>query len=355
MILFYILLIVIFIVYHSYRWIKLEPNPKTMPTKWRPTSDSPMASFLVPVWNGAHDVPNFVSAYNSLSYPSKELILCAGGTDDSLEVAKSYKAKDIIVIEQLAGEGKQKALEKSLLVSSGEIIYLTDIDCVPDDDVVFTLLEPLITNIAKVVTGPSQPLKTQLENQLVCTHWAAEQINQAANLTTTEGILGRNAALWRHILEETKAFTVKAPSGTDYTLAKELIKAGYALHFVPGAPIFSNYPDNILLYSRKQARWVRNVFVLGKRYNVFLEVRSTIITLMLPFVLATVFIIGIFFSKTVLLIGILLVTHALVNKAWYLRKSGQPVTIYGIIQHFVANLIASWRATWQIVTGNIVW
>lgn len=61
----------------------------------------PKVSFLVPAWNESKNIVPFISSYTNLKYPNKELVLCAGGQDDTYAQAMAYCGPDIKVIERL--------------------------------------------------------------------------------------------------------------------------------------------------------------------------------------------------------------------------------------------------------------
>ncbi len=242
-------------------------------------------SVLVPGWKAANDLPPFMEAFRALTHPNLQLVLCVGGPDGSLELARRL-APDHVVLEQRPGEGKQKALERSLEESDGDVILLTDIDCRLTDDVVQALLGTLHASGGAAVTGASMPLRAQLSIPLVRSHYATEVATLPGRAEPVDGLLGRSAAVRRDALKGTRAFSVPAPSGTDYTLAKVLAQAGHRITFAPGPRIESEYPDTVRVYAHKQARWLRNAYLLGRRYGAEQEVRAVQRTLAVPFVLS---------------------------------------------------------------------
>lgn len=350
-----LILLMAFFGYHTYRWFKAKPFQQVECALWQLPQDAPKVSFLVPAWNAAKDIPEFVNSYAALGYPNKELILCAGGMDGSLEIAKAFESKDTKVIEQRPGQGKQRGLQESFPFSRGAIIYLTDIDCRPTDTVIHNLLTPLIQGKAQVVTGASRPLDEQLNIPFVRVQWAVEQVSQLHQLSETTGILGRNAALSREAIKATHAFAEPAPSGTDYTLAKEVLKVGYRILFVPGSPMPSEYPAQIDIYIKKQARWIRNVFILGKKYGAANEVRAVLTTLMLPIALLgglALWGVGI---KVAGILSLLFILHAVFNRIHYLRYTGLKPQLIGSVMHFIASQMAALKAGWQILRRQVTW
>src|SRR5579859_460989 len=89
----------------------------------------PRISVLVAAWNEAAMIEAHLHSFQALSYPDIELILCAGGSDDTLRRARQAAGRAVHILEQQAGEGKQQALARCAALASGEIIYLTDADC----------------------------------------------------------------------------------------------------------------------------------------------------------------------------------------------------------------------------------
>jgi cellulose synthase/poly-beta-1,6-N-acetylglucosamine synthase-like glycosyltransferase len=90
---------------------------------------TPRVSFLVPAWNEAQHIQACLGSILALRYPEKELVVCAGGEDGSYTLAKRFEGPEVIVLKQQPGEGKQCALRRCFANSTGEIIFLTDADC----------------------------------------------------------------------------------------------------------------------------------------------------------------------------------------------------------------------------------
>ena len=189
----------------------------------------PLVSFLVPAWNEAPNVEQCIRSILCLRYPNKELILCAGGKDGTLAVCCRFAGEGVIVLEQRPGEGKQVALRRCFEYSSGEIIFMTDADCVVDDDCVEATLAPLLLEDESAVTGYWQPLDTLRSNPFVVYQWANHLRYQAGKPAYAEALDGRNSAVRREVLVVGGAFRNEAATGTDYVLSQKLKAAGYRI------------------------------------------------------------------------------------------------------------------------------
>ncbi|PJF38430.1 MAG: family 2 glycosyl transferase, partial [Phototrophicales bacterium] len=192
------------------------------------------------------------------------LILCAGGYDRTFDIASQYHdGKAIIVIEQVAGEGKQAALRKCLPRATGEIIYLTDSDCLLNDDAFIRLIAPIVKGEYEAVNGTSHPLKTQQNNAFVMYQWTVDHYAHARAPEHSSGLLGRNCAVSAQALRQTGGFDEEAKSGTDYTLARQLIDNGYTIYNEKYSSVETEYPSSLRSYYYKRTRWLRNTIVLG--------------------------------------------------------------------------------------------
>lgn len=239
----------------------------------------PLVSLLVPAWNEAQHIEKHIESFLALDYANKELVLCAGGSDGTYLLAKRYAGAGVKVIEQVAGEGKQGALRRCLEAATGEIIYLTDADCLLDNETFMGTIAPLIAGKAAVTTGTSRPLEHQVANRLVEYQWYRDVYWQLYQDSEAEGLLGRNCALRRRVLEELAAFEAKVPTGTDYYLGSLLQEAGISIRRVPTA-VQSEYPETSRAYINMWRRWIKNVLIIGPRFGRSGEVRRTLIGVM---------------------------------------------------------------------------
>lgn len=243
---------------------------------------APRVSILVAAWNEAHLIGRHIESVLALRYPAVEYVLCAGGTDDTYELAKRYERPGVVVIEQRHGEGKQAALRRCLRRATGEIIFLTDADCLPDDQSVERTLGPILEGAAEATTGGSRPLPEQAcphrQNILVAYRSAVDTYRSARAPSESAGLLGRNAALTRRALERAGGFDAEVASGTDYHLAKRLLKTGVRIRQVPGSEMATHYPEGLRGYVRQQRRWLRNVVLLSYQFRAYRDLAMALRT-----------------------------------------------------------------------------
>lgn len=243
-----------------------QPEPEPLPPPDSGT-DLPPVSVLVAAWNEGDMIEGHIESFLRLRYPHKELVLCAGGDDGTYDLAEAYAADGMIVIRQEAGEGKQRALRRCLDRATGEIIFLTDADCLLADNPFERTLEPILQGCEYVTTGDHRPLDRQLTNSLAVYQWFVNRYLAAQAVDHIGGLKGANCAIHRDALERVGAFRDDVPIGTDYHLAKKLLDAGYRIRYVHDSEVQTEYPDDIIGYRSEHSRWTRNIIGHSLRFK----------------------------------------------------------------------------------------
>ncbi len=235
----------------------------------------PKVSVLVAAWNEAEIIQEHIASFLTLRYFPKELVLCAGGDDGTFGLAYPYTGEQVTVIKQSLGEGKQKALRKTLVLADGEIILLTDADCLFADESFEKVLAPVVNEGEVVATGTIQPLSQQRSSPFVLHRWFNEiwtMAHTSRRRKYVTGVMGANTAIRRDVLEKVGGFEMDVPSGTDYHLAKVLLERGYRIRYVPESAVYTLYTDSLASYCHQQSRWLRNVVMHGLRFGAYDEV-----------------------------------------------------------------------------------
>lgn len=236
----------------------------------------PKVSILVAAWNEEHLIERHIQSLLDLRYPNKEIIICAGGDDNTEVLARKIVGKKGFVFRQFRHEGKQKALKKCFEQSIGEIIYLTDADTIIDDFSFESLLSVIIAEKEQVATGRYSPLKGQTEKPFVLMQWYQDHYQRTKSPKYIEGLIGRNAILTRGLLESTGGFSSNAPIGTDFYLAKQITQLGNKIRYVHFSNVETEFAESLVHYLKQQSRWLRNIIQHGLRFRAKHQVRYTI-------------------------------------------------------------------------------
>lgn len=255
---------------HYLQWLKDRRRVgeyQREPADFTSSEKAPLVSVLVPAWNEAGRLQACIDSILGLRYSNKEVILCAGGCDSTREIASKYANTGVVVLEQRPGEGKQVALQRCFERSSGEIIFLTDADCILDDQCFEATLGPVIAGQEEVCTGSWKPVDSQWRNPLVQFQWAHHLYRELALPAYVDSLDGRNVAIRRRALQRVGAFLTFAPTGTDFVLSTQLLQAGYRIRFMGRSRVCTWYPETARPYWKQASRWFRNRLTLGFRYH----------------------------------------------------------------------------------------
>ena len=246
-----------------------EPEPVEL-------AATPRVSVLVAAWNEADMIEGHIKSFLALRYPNKELILCAGGSDGTYALARRYAGERVTVLEQQTAEGKQAALRRCLERAMGEIIFLADADSLLDDQPFERVLAPLIDGGEEAATGRFAPLRRQRGNPFVLMQWYVDNFGRARAPNYVEGLIGRNAAIHRSVLDRSGGFSADVATGTDYFLARQLLAAGVRIRYVADSLVETEFVTAIRPYLRQQSRWLRNILVHGRAFGAVHQVRSAL-------------------------------------------------------------------------------
>lgn len=230
-------------------------------------------SVLLPAWNEAVMIERCLESLLALNWPELEIIICAGGDDATLEISRSYAGERVTVLEQRPGEGKQAALRRCFAHSRGEVLYLTDADCIVPNEVFQAVVEPVACGEVAACTGTSCPAPDQRIEPFALYQWSISRASERRRSEVSTGLLGRNCAVRRDALIRAGSFREHVPIGTDYHLAKSLLKQGEQIRFVPAA-VRTFYPTQAGEFVRQQSRWLRNIFLHGPRFGDYDEMRD---------------------------------------------------------------------------------
>jgi cellulose synthase/poly-beta-1,6-N-acetylglucosamine synthase-like glycosyltransferase len=276
---------------------------------------TPKVSIIVAAWNEVDMIQRHLESVRALSYPDVEYFLCAGGTDGTYALAQRTLAEGMMLLEQQVGDGKQAALRRCLAHATGEIVYLTDADCLLDDDSFERTTAPVINGEAEAATGGSSPFPNQLScSSLVRYRWAAETYIAARTGTWTTGLLGRNTAVTRNALRQAKDLTHDVRSGTDYHLAKCLLREGLGIRYVRQSGVVTPYATDWQTYARQQRRWLRNVIQIGADFRATNEITASMITIATGVILTSGPFLAVFLGRWALLSWIILFFQACLSK-----------------------------------------
>ncbi|MBV9120748.1 MAG: glycosyltransferase family 2 protein [Chloroflexi bacterium] len=283
----------------------------------QPLKETSRVSILVAAWNEGARLRPHIESVLRLRYPNREYILAAGGNDGTYELARTYAGR-CTVLEQLPGEGKQRALRRCLAAATGDVIFLTDADCVLDDDSFEAVIAPILDKEVQATSGGSRARRGASLGLLASYRWAADAYAEAHMPDEIAGLLGRNCALSRQALRAAGDFQEDVASGTDYHLAQSLVSAGFGIRHVAGSMVETDYPDRYRAYARQQRRWLRNLVLHGWRFGARRDAMVSLVTSLVGLGMCLAPIAAVVLGPVIWAAWIVAVIHSSLSKLRYL-------------------------------------
>jgi cellulose synthase/poly-beta-1,6-N-acetylglucosamine synthase-like glycosyltransferase len=228
----------------------------------------PLISVIVAAWNEESYIQTFLTSFMNLDYPNKELILVAGGDDKTHQVAQKITDHRITLIEQQAGEGKYGALKKGFRHASGDIVYLTDVDCILNSASFAHIIYPIVTGKESAVTGPTRPLSHQMSEPFV----RAQAVKLFRKMilvpnTHVSFLIGANCAIKHSLLKACLGTSEEQPIGEDYYLALSICRGEHRILYEHRSEIETRFASSFGAYVHQKSRWHRSHLLVHLQLN----------------------------------------------------------------------------------------
>jgi cellulose synthase/poly-beta-1,6-N-acetylglucosamine synthase-like glycosyltransferase len=214
-------------------------------------------SIIIPAWNEGRVLERTLQGLAEVDYDKKacEVIVVAGGEDDTLEVARNYSGGiggfgRYLVVPQRP-HGKNAAIQDGLLRASEEIIVLLDADTLMKRESLKHLVAPLEEGNSDLTIGNPEPEKRT---------WVSEyyRITKEFFLDQITTYPGNVMALKAELVRSRKDhfFDKTVQVGVDYFLAKKFLEEGLKVEFVKEASVVTCIPSSLRFFLRTETRWL---------------------------------------------------------------------------------------------------
>ena len=200
------------------------------PTEPR-TTDRPLVSVIIPVWNDAQGLNACLAGITAQSYPAgriEVIVVDNGSTDNSVDVAKSFQG--VLALSEPT-PGSYAARNAGLTRARGEYVAFIDSDCVPcgtwiEEGIAAASKEPNLGVIAgrvEVTDEGSPGTPAVLYERMF-------SFNQDLNAKMGTCI-GANWLSPKSVLESFGGFDASLRSGGDSKLSRQISEAGYSVRY----------------------------------------------------------------------------------------------------------------------------
>ncbi|OQB44502.1 MAG: putative glycosyltransferase EpsH [Parcubacteria group bacterium ADurb.Bin159] len=228
---------------------------------------NPKISIIIPVYNREKTLKECLNSVLNQTYQDYEVILVDNNsTDKTKEIIQEFQKKDKRVKYLFeVKKGAAAARYKGEINAKGEIILMTDSDCIVPYNWVEEMIEPIIKNKAVAVQGLKKPAKTKIN---YWTEHLAEEGRRYFMERLKDNKVGMldtaNFAIKRDILKKIGYTNPAFYMVNDTELDVRLKIKGYSIYFKP-FEVKHQYVDNSLdMFKKIFLRGFWNAKILKK-------------------------------------------------------------------------------------------
>ena len=125
--------------------------------------ETPLVNIFVPAWKEGEVFEGCLLNITKLIYPNLKVIVNAGGKDQTIRIANSFKKfENFIIIHQKKGGGKINAINDCLPLVTEGLICLMDADLYIKDEDLLKTLNIIISKNEDIVVSSLKPHRSQI-------------------------------------------------------------------------------------------------------------------------------------------------------------------------------------------------
>lgn len=200
-------------------------------------SSSPTVSVIVPAYNAAPTLRACLESLCALTYPqtqSEFVVVDNGSTDGTRAIIEAFAPRVRYLYE--SKRGRSTAQNCGIAHARGEIIALTDADCVAAPQWLAELIEPLFDETVGVVGGPVRSMPT--ENAVELFGERIHNQEKAICVYKPPYVATANWASRRELLQTLGGFDETLARGQDTDMAWRILQTGKRLVYQPQAIVY---------------------------------------------------------------------------------------------------------------------
>jgi len=225
-------------------------------------------SILIPGWNAEKYIENCVNSILNNDYKNYQIILIVGGEDNSFKIAKKLEKKHgnrIIALEQEIPH-KNRALNKGLKHVKGDIMIITDIDCIYQKNWLYKINEYFQNPKYNVITGSYFPYPhrtTALAEFIRINKGEALKRFHHGKEIIGNKLCGANSAFRKEVFDKKIGrFEEESITGDDKILGMMFNKKNEKVYYFQDIYVFTElHSNNLGKYIKHQIRWERDLFI----------------------------------------------------------------------------------------------
>lgn len=269
--LFFILILLTFIVsYHillflmrDMKYIKiLESFEDRKEVKLEDLKEIPMVNIIVPAWKEREIFKGCLLNLTKLTYPKLKIIINAGGEDQTIEIANSFKKfKNFIINNQKSGGGKIKAINDCLPLVTEGLTCMMDADLYPKDEDLLNMLDAIINKNETIVASSLKPHRSQINKNLVRYLIINRNSKFKKKFTQHKNSISPFTILKLNAIKSIGKFSEKRLMGDGLSMGLDLVEKNFKIYHLKSQAVEGiTYPETIKDYISQNIRWIQNFY-----------------------------------------------------------------------------------------------
>ena len=284
--------------------LKEFDDPKDI--KLTDLNNIPLITVIMPAWKEGKTFESCLLNLSRLTYPNLKVIVNAGGSNETLQIANSFsKFENFTIIYQEQGGGKIKAINNCLNYISNGIVCILDADVLLTDKLLLKMIYPLINGKEDVIMTSIAPHASILNNDIVKYSYVNRYSEFRHKFTRYTIGFASNACINYQVIKSLDKFSENRMLDDGRVTGIDLSSKGFKTYKLISHKMQSyTYPTSINKYLHQNLRWIENFLyysIKNRKIKLIKFVGLTIVSfslLIFPFFL--------FFNVYIFLIGILI-------------------------------------------------
>lgn len=307
----FLFIIAIFMLYHLLNYFFRDKKYLAVAKNFKDPTDItindlksyPLVNFIIPAWNEGKVFEDCLISITKLNYPNIKVIVNAGGSDETLKIADSFrKYQNFIILKQekgiylIQGHNKIRALNQCFDYVNEGLLFLIDADCYVTDEILLRMIYPVINDGEDLVCSGVRPLKSQETIDIVkyvdLSRFAL--IDYKFTRYTHGGITGANACLAYKVITKIGRFSENKLVIEEHSRGRDLANHGFSAYNLSDyrSWIYTEYPASLKELFSQRKRFIRYNFL----FSLQIKKMKPIISILIIFAISLyVFILPILF------------------------------------------------------------
>lgn len=247
-------------------------------------------SIVVPVYNERNNIQTLIQAINKQTYPKDkfELIICdnnsTDGTKKRIREIETEFSVDLQLVVESEIQSSYAARNKGIRAASGDVIALTDADCLPARTWLERGVEAVNTDAPYI--GGRIDMTFQNNRPNVWEYLdAARKLDNEIYVQQDSFAATANCFVKQVVFDDCGLFLPELESSGDYEFGQRVAKEGINIEYAPEAVV--NHPSrksfgSIISKSKRIARGKRQLVEQGQTSGADISVRDLLPTMSLP-------------------------------------------------------------------------